>query len=445
MKKLIHVVVIGLILALIGWKVAAGLSWLNSDGEYPEKPIAIVVPYDAGGGVDSFVRPVGKVIADEGWLDEPLVVLNQPGGSGTIGSRFVKDGRPDGYRILCHHESIITAELSGAANFGPEDFEVIAQTGDIVLLVIVREDAPFGSIVDLLDAAKQSPEQIRFGANIGSPAHFTAMSLEAAVPGAKFNLVSSGGGQTRYISIIGGHLEAGIFSLAEYLKYRSPEGTPPDKNVRVLAVLSEEPHPILPGVKTCVEDGIDVTSSNAYYWWAPKGTPQAIIDTIAGTLEKAMKHPEVRERLAEQSIAPTFTQGEVVRERLARRLAILEPLKVEAASELPDFPVYLGIVALGLLILVVVSGFRKGDAIEKGEAANFRTGAFCLLTLLSYVLLLEFTELPFSLTSMVMVFVMGGLICGWEKKKLPVLVEIALLSGLGSEFIFGSVFGVTLP
>ncbi len=445
MKRLVHGIVVALILALLAWKVAEGLAWLQSDGAYPSKAIAIVVPYDAGGGVDSFVRPVGKVVADEGWLDEPMVVLNQPGGSGTIGSRFVKDGRPDGYRVLCHHESIITAELSGAANFGPADFEVIAQTGEIVLLVIVREDAPYESIVDLLEAAKESPEEIRFGANIGSPAHFTAMNLEKAVPGAKFNLVSSGGGQTRYISIIGGHLEAGVFSLAEYLKYRSPEGTPPDKNIRVLATLSEEPHPILPGVKTCLEDGVDVTSSNAYYWWAPKGTPQPVIDTIADTLEKAMQHPEVHERLGEQSIEPTFSRGEEVRARLAKRLAVLEPLKVEAASELPDFPIYVGIVVLGLLIVVVISGLKSGDAIEPSGSVNVKTGVLCFVTLLIYILLLEFTELPFSLTSIAMVFVMGGMICHWEKARLPVLVEIALLSGLGAEFIFGSVFGVSLP
>ena len=446
MKKILHSVVIALILSLIGWKVAQVLSWLQSDQSYPSQPIEIVIPYDAGGSVDSFVRPITKVIADENWLDEPLVVLNQPGGSGTIGSRFVKDSRPDGYRILCHHESIITAQLSGAANFGPEDYEIIAQTGEIVLLIIVREDAPYKSIVDLLKAAKDSPKKVRFGANLGSPAHFTAMNLEKAMPGAEFNLVSSGGGQTRYISIIGGHLEAGIFSLAEYLKFRSEEGTPADKNIRVLATLSEKAHPILPGVKTCLEEGIDVTSSNAFYWWAPKGTPQPIIDTLASTLKKSMGHDEVQARLGEQSIAPTISVGEVVQERLRKRLEVLEPLKVVAVNELPNFPLYVAGVVLCLLLYVGVKSLKDKTTSEDEEGPlNVKMGLTCFGILFAYILVLELFELPFSLVSIAMVFTMGGLMSRWDKGRMLVLVEIALLMGLGAEFLFGSMFGVALP
>jgi tripartite-type tricarboxylate transporter receptor subunit TctC len=425
--------------------VAQAMALLKADDSYPAKPIEIVIPYDAGGGSDSFVRPLIKVIADESWIDEPFVVLNQPGGSGTIGSRLVKEARPDGYRILCHHESMITAELSGAADFGPADFEVVAQTGEIVLLIIVREDAPYETIVDLLEAAKQSPETIRFGANIGSPAHFTAMNLEAAHPGAKFNLVTSGGGQTRYTEIIGQHLDAGIFSLAEYLKFRSPEGTPADRNIRVLACLSEKPHPELNGVRTCVEQGVEVTSSNAYYWWAPKGTPLEVQELIASTLKEAMQHPEVRERLVEQAIDPTFSTGEAVRTRVADRVELLESFAAEAESELPNFTVYITIVTLVLLIVVVVSSLRHRGELPDRESLDVKRGILCLAALTTYVALLEFAPLPFFLLSALLVFFLGALICGWEKKRFPIMAEIALIAGLGAEFVFGSFFGVSLP
>ena len=445
MKRVIHGIAILVILALIIWKVAQAMALLKADDSYPAKPIEIVIPYDAGGGSDSFVRPLIKVIADESWIDEPFVVLNQPGGSGTIGSRLVKEARPDGYRILCHHESMITAELSGAADFGPADFEVVAQTGEIVLLIIVREDAPYETIVDLLEAAKQSPETIRFGANIGSPAHFTAMNLEAAHPGAKFNLVTSGGGQTRYTEIIGQHLDAGIFSLAEYLKFRSPEGTPADRNIRVLACLSEKPHPELNGVRTCVEQGVEVTSSNAYYWWAPKGTPLEVQELIASTLKEAMQHPEVRERLVEQAIDPTFSTGEAVRKRVADRVELLESFAAEAESELPNFTVYITIVTLVLLIVVVVSSLRHRGELPDRESLDVKRGILCLAALTTYVALLEFAPLPFFLLSALLVFFLGALICGWEKKRFPIMAEIALIAGLGAEFVFGSFFGVSLP
>jgi hypothetical protein len=271
------------------------------------------------------------------------------------------------------------------------------------------------------------------------------MNLEAAHPGAEFNLVTSGGGQTRYTEIIGQHLDAGIFSLAEYLKFLSPKGTPPNKNIRVLACLSEKPHPELPGIETCVQQGVEVTSSNAYYWWAPKGTPMEIQELIAGTLEKAMQHPEVRERLAEQAIDPTFSDGEVVRKRVAARVSLLESFAAEAENELPNFPVYIAIVALGLLLVVVVSSLKHRGESLGDEPVDLKRGALCFLVLMAYVALLEFTGLPFSLLSILLVFLMGALICGGEKKRLLILAEIALIAGLGTEFIFGSFFGVSLP
>ena len=79
--------------------------------EYPNRPIQIVVPFAAGGGTDTFVRILQKSIDAQGLLPQPLVIINQPGGGGTIGSHYVKESRPDGYRILCHNEAIITAQL----------------------------------------------------------------------------------------------------------------------------------------------------------------------------------------------------------------------------------------------------------------------------------------------------------------------------------------------
>ena len=85
---------------------------------------------------------------------------------------------------------------------------------------------------------------------------------------------------------------------------------------RALAVLSAERLPALPGVGTCLDEGIDVTSDNAYYWWAPKGTPPEVIKTLSQALLSAWEKEEVRETLNEWSIAPDLTQGESLLQRL---------------------------------------------------------------------------------------------------------------------------------
>ena len=144
------------------------------------------------------------------------------------------------------------------------------------MVILVRGDAPFQDITDLLEQARVTPKAVRFGANKGAPAYFTTLQLEESWPGADFSIVSAGGGADRYAKILGGHLEAGIFSLSEYLDFRGGEGTPPEQDVRAIAVLSPERHESIPGVPTAVERGVPVVLSNANYWWAPQGTPPPI-------------------------------------------------------------------------------------------------------------------------------------------------------------------------
>jgi len=444
MNRIWHYIAVPLVAALLLWRIS-GVFNSGAETTYPAQPIHVVVPYGAGGGTDNFVRLLSKSIADHELLPQPLVVINQPGGSGTIGSRYVKDARPDGYRILCHHESIITAKLSGSVPFGPEAFEPIVQTGGINLLVVVREDAPYQSMHDLLEAAKQEPKKLRFGANLGSPAHFTAMKLEAAYPGAQFNLITAGGGQKRFVSLLGGHLEAGIFALAEYLAFRAKEGTPPDKNIRALAILSADRLPALPEVGTCLDEGIEVTSDNAYYWWAPKGTPPAAIETLSQALLAAWEKEEVRETLNEWSISPDVTQGEALLERVQDRVSKMEKFAVRAKSDLPNFPLYAFLIVIALVVVVVIKSLIERPAPTADLPPQYRPAIIAFAIVIAYVLLLQFGLVPFALATIAMVFCCGAVISGWQRQRWPVLAEIALLAGLGSEFVFTRIFTVALP
>lgn len=442
MKHSRHLIAATVIIALLLWKVISGSS--NDDSEaFPNHPIHVVVPYTAGGGSDNFVRLIGTAVREKQLLKQPLVVLNQPGGSGTIGSRYVKDARPDGYRILCHHESIITAKLSGAVPFGPEAFQPIAQSGNIVLLVLVRKDAPYATIRDLLEAAKAAPNTLRFGANRGSPAHFTAMKLEAEVAGSRFNLVTAGGGQKRYVSLVGGHLDAGIFSLAEYLSYKSEDGTPANKDIRALAVLSSTRHSILPDVPTCVEDNVNAVSSNAYYWWAPKDTPAAIVKVLADALEQAMQDETVLSTLAEWSIGHEFLRDVDLAQRIDQRVASLQPPTIEELPVLPNYPLYAAVAAVALLIITALE--KKAESPEPSSTHYKKNSVLCFVILVVYVLSLQYVSLPYALGTTLMIFLVGGVVSEWDRKRFLALAELALITGFGSEFVFTQIFTVILP
>jgi tripartite-type tricarboxylate transporter receptor subunit TctC len=111
-------------------------------GDYPSKPITVIVPFAAGGGSDVFVRIFQNAIRKNDLCPQPIVIKNIAGAGGTIGSRTARNAKPDGHTILCLHDGIYTAEHYGNADWGPDDFEPIAATGRSGVVVAVKKTHP---------------------------------------------------------------------------------------------------------------------------------------------------------------------------------------------------------------------------------------------------------------------------------------------------------------
>lgn len=419
---------------------------------YPNTPIQVVVPYGAGGGSDTFVRTLQIGIIEDKLLPQPLVIVNQPGGSATIGSRAVKDANPDGYKILCLHNAIITAKMAGTVDYGAEAFEAIAMTGELSLVIMVRDDAPYKDLRDLLDDAKQRPKEVRFGANKGAPAYFATLQMEKVWPGADFNIVSADGGADRYAKILGGHLDAGIFSLSEFLDFRGPEGTPADRNVRAIAVMANERHPSIPDVPCSVEQDVPVLLSNAHYWWAPKGTPKPIVQKLASVFQHAMQNEKVQSDLQRFRVDNVFLQGDELQVRLNETIKRFEAAVASKESSLPNLTKYVLFIVAGLLLWVGIESFIKPHEIE--ESAFVETedhtrrpymALACFAVVAAYVLILERGWLPYSIATVAMVFLAGGLMVRWDKQRLIVLAPLALITGFGTQFVFTQIFETILP
>ena len=447
-----HVTVISAITALIGWQLVRSQSGKTAKG-YPDRPIHVVVPYDAGGGSDTFVRILQMGISEDQLVDQPLVIINQPGGTGTIGSREVKNAEPDGYKILCHHNAIITAKLSETVDYRPEAFEAIAMTGEMSMVILVRDDSPIRNIIDLLKAAKDNPNTIRFGANKGAPAYFTTLQLQKGLPGAEFTIVSAGGGADRYSKILGGHLEAGIFSLSEYLDFRGVEGTPADQNIRAIALLSNERHESIPDVPTTVELDVPVVLTNANYWWAPKGTPRAILDFWADVLGDAMNNPTVLTELARLRMDPTFDRDATFQKRLNETVSQFNAVAEQKQSTLPDFTLYVGILVILFFIWSLIDSRLHRDTSQPtplpiaGQDFKKRPdiAVICFVMLCGYVLLLTSGWLPFAIASAAMVALIGGQMMRGAPARWAILLELALLTGMGTQFVFSEIFITPLP
>ncbi|MDG2220533.1 MAG: tripartite tricarboxylate transporter substrate binding protein [Rubripirellula sp.] len=442
------------ILFLVGWwAMQVGVS---AGSPYPNQPIQVVVPYAAGGGSDTFVRILSRGIVEEKRLPVPLVIINQDGGIGTIGSREVKDSDPDGYKILCHHNAIITAKLVGTVDYGPEAFEPIAMTGEMSMVILVRGDSPYQTVADLLGDAKDRPQDIRFAANKGAPAYFATLQLEKTLPGAELRIVSSGGGADRYAKILGGHLDAGIFSLSEYLDFRRGNGTPADQDVRAIALLGTERHESIPDVPTATEMGSPVLLSNANYWWAPQGTPSEVVDYLADLLKATMEDETVRSELQRIRVDPTYDRGESLQQRVNQTVQQFESVAEQKPASLPDFSLYLGVILAGLFVWMLLESLvgksPVGDSISSRIRMTLRprVALASLIVLCGYVLLLGMSWLPFAPLTAAMVVTLGGtMMIGSPESRSRndwlVLLQLGLLTGFGVECVFSLVLATPLP
>lgn len=427
----------------------------DTDSVYPQKPIQLVVPFGAGGGTDTFARIVKKAIDDHHLLPQPVVIINRGGAGATIGSRSVKNAKPDGYTVLVLHEAILTAKYSGTVDYGPEVFEPVAGTGEVGMVIAVPEESPYTTLTELLGAAKANPDTIIFGANLGAMTHFAGLALEREVPGASFRFVQCGGGATRFAELKGGHIEVTGFSIEEFLRYRSA-------GLRGLAVLGERPHPAVPDVPTARSQGIDLVTSTMFYWWVPKGTPQRRSDELAQVLKRAMQTDDVRSKMAEIHCEPIFLEGQALRDRLARQAERFSRIKPPPPLHVPNFTLILS-AATGLLLALVLINVWNSSSAQNGRAVVGtaadqipahgdpqslpRTGMAVLILGLTvlYVSALASGRLGFRPATVLYVFATGAALTRLRWRSLPVLTALALGLGFGLHYLFTQVFVVDLP
>ncbi|MDA1069078.1 MAG: tripartite tricarboxylate transporter substrate-binding protein [Verrucomicrobia bacterium] len=409
--------------------------------EYPRKPIRVVVPFAPGGGSDTFVRIVQKAINDYELMSQPLVVVNKPGGGTSIGSSYVKDARADGYTVLCLHEALMVAKSTGQSPNGPDDYDVAAATGEFGEVVLVSEASPYQSLGALMEAAKEYPETLKFGLNLNTPSHFSAIMLENTLPGARFRFVATGGGAHRLAGVMGGHLDVIILSVGEYVRFQQ-------NGLKAIAYLGEERIATIPDVPTGEELGFPVYSANLHYWWFPKGTDSEIVDYFAGVMGKVMETDYVQQRTGELQILPRIIVGYELHQRIESQMKVFDQIKPESRVELPDFTLWtLGSVAVFSVIVfgrrLVATGSPAAKESKQGLRYDFAFGTLAMTVV--YVLLMGLGLLSFVWSTIVFICASGLFLTRFDKRKWVSILEVALLMSFGLHYIFTQLFTIDLP
>jgi tripartite-type tricarboxylate transporter receptor subunit TctC len=314
-------------------------------GDYPSKPITVIVPFAAGGGSDVFVRIFQNAIRKNDLCPQPIVIKNIAGAGGTIGSRTARNAKPDGHTILCLHDGIYTAEHYGNADWGPDDFEPIAATGRSGVVVAVEEDSPYSTLHELMEDARDRPYQLVYGTNLGAPNHYSALFLQNGKSGAKFRFTQTGGGAKRLAQLKGGHIDLTGFSVAEYQQFK-------DAGIKALASLGEQRESSFPNLTTALEQDVQATHDLVQFWWAPKDTLPDRIAYLQNMLSQAMGTKEIKESFENLHMDPVIQVGQDLLKTIADRSQKLEGITIEKPTALPPLEwIILGITGICLFFV----------------------------------------------------------------------------------------------
>jgi tripartite-type tricarboxylate transporter receptor subunit TctC len=265
--------------------------------EYPEKPITMIVPWAAGGSTDQTARVLAK--AAEASLGQPIVIINQPGASTTIGLAALASAKPDGYTIGTLSSTGYLVALQGRQlPFDPiNSFSYISYYGDNVIGIAVRSDSKWKSLQELVDDGKVRPGAIKYGtAGVGTTQHLTTEALQFSTK-AKFVHVPQQGSAASMPALLGSHVDF-VTETSVWAPFVE------DKQVRLLAVTTPKRSKLYPDVPALSEFGYkSLRSVQAII--APAGVPEPIRATLEAAFRKALSDKafqETMDRLAMEVI-----------------------------------------------------------------------------------------------------------------------------------------------
>lgn len=270
---------------------------------FPErdKTLRLIVPFAAGGGVDSAARLLGTQLQKQ--LGLTVIVENRAGGSGTIGGKAVQTAAADGYTLLFSAAThVLAQQVLNAPPYDPQaDFAPVARTGSAPLLLVLSASKPATKLPELVQAIAPQPEQWTAGIPAaGAPSHLATLMF-ARQAGLKLSLVPYKGTQPALTDVAGGHVDLLLDSMISLLPMAK------SGKVKPIAVTSAQRSALAPDVPTFKESGLPEFVYGSWYGvWAPRDTPPARIAALNAAINAATVELTKSGALASLGIEPVI-------------------------------------------------------------------------------------------------------------------------------------------
>jgi tripartite-type tricarboxylate transporter receptor subunit TctC len=315
--------------------IALALLALHANGvsaqTYPNKPIRIIVPFVAGGAVDTLARMMGAKLSES--LGQPVIVENRPGAGGNVAADAVAKSPPDGYTILqnTNGQAISPAIYRSLPFDVVKDFVPVTQLVASQLVLAGSPKLAATSVQELIALAKAKPGSLNYGmTGVGNPLHLT-MEMFKTMAGIDIQPVPYKGDAAIFPALITGEIQVAIVPMATTLP-QVAAGT-----LRALAVAGAKRAAALPEVPTVAESGlVGFESSSWQGWFVPAGTPREIVAIIQRSAKAALAAPDVLERLRATGNEAVGSAPEEFEQRFKTDLAKFAKIVREAHIPVQD-------------------------------------------------------------------------------------------------------------
>jgi tripartite-type tricarboxylate transporter receptor subunit TctC len=278
---------------------ATALAQQSEMSRYPTRPITFIVPFSAGGSTDIAVRLITKEA--ERSLGQPIVVVNKPGGGGSVGFSSVANSKPDGYTIgqSPGGATLFIMPFLDKMPYHPiNDVRYVMQFIELGFGILVKGDSPIRTFKDLIEYGRQNPGKMTYGTN--APNSISNLIIEQIAKKEKT--------QTKHIpfksspefqsAVLGGHV---LFAVGDFNYSLVDSG-----ELRLIAILSEKRTAAYPQVPTLKELGYDMPCPVFIGVMAPKGTPDDIIKKLEGAFAEGMQQPAFVNGMKDLRYAPRY-------------------------------------------------------------------------------------------------------------------------------------------
>jgi tripartite-type tricarboxylate transporter receptor subunit TctC len=291
---------------------AVGAGGARAQSRFPERPIRLIIPWAAGGPADGAFRIMGESVSKK--LGQPVVIENKAGASGVLGAMALQDAKPDGYVVSQMHMSVLRQPLlNRTLPYHPiNDLTYILQIMGFVMGVVVRADAPWQTLPDLLAYAKANPGKLNYGTlGIGSTQHLAMERVGMALGGLSWTHAPYRGTADTLRALLGGEIDFASESSGWAPMVMAGK-------LRLLAVFTAQRAKRFPDVPAVRELGMEVVVDSPGGVIGPRGMDPAVVKVLGDAFRAAAQEPEHLKFLDNLDMPLILLDGPAYRDAMAR-------------------------------------------------------------------------------------------------------------------------------